>query len=513
MSWRTLLVLGGIGSGKAEYAASLLPAATGQRRVVPESGGDLAALAQHLAEAKPDEVLLVDDLAGWLPAGGRAGAAAPPAPATEPLVAALAACRARVVLVSSEAGLSTPPSAAQQRRRAEWLGAVNQAIAAAVDAVVLVVAGQPAWLKPAAAPTGTVPGAGAAVPAAEPAVRASVTAARAPAQPVPDLANLSRLPSPDEAAKSAAGERLGALGAWSLGALGEVVRFAAGCQGDPDPAPWDTVRVLTLCGVHRGGVAAGPEQAAARGAALREGTDALAQLAAKVGAGIQVVEAPAAAPIEEGPALTGAEVEQALAQGWQLVEQAADEGVDVLVLASIGDGAEAAAAAVTAVLAPSTEPAGLLARVRTAQGIDDQAWMARCAAVRDAVRRARAASRTTTGRPVLAELGGADLAIGAGVLLAAAARRTPVLLDGPVGAAAGLVARNLSATARHWWLLPDAGGHPLVTKVRETLGLTPLLDLRLELGEGAGALAALPVLRTALSLARTLPRPDVAGGR
>jgi NaMN:DMB phosphoribosyltransferase len=178
--------------------------------------------------------------------------------------------------------------------------------------------------------------------------------------------------------------------------------------------------------------------------------------------------------------------------------------VDALVIGAIGDGADTAAAAVTAATAANSEPASLLARVRAMDGtIDDPAWMRRCAAVRDAVHRARSASRTA-GRAVLAELGGADLAIATGVLLGAAARRTPVLLDGPVGAAAGLVARHLSAPARHWWLLPDHGQHPTVVRAGEVLSLTPLLDLRLELGEGATALAALPLLNSALALAGTL---------
>jgi NaMN:DMB phosphoribosyltransferase len=124
--------------------------------------------------------------------------------------------------------------------------------------------------------------------------------------------------------------------------------------------------------------------------------------------------------------------------------------------------------------------------------------------VRDAVRRVRSASRSG-GRAVLAELGGADLATGTGILLGAAARRTPVLLDGPVGTAAGLAARNLAAPARHWWLLPDHGQHPTAVRASEGLGLTPLLDLRLELGEGATALAALPLLTWALAFASSAP--------
>ena len=66
-----------------------------------------------------------------------------------------------------------------------------------------------------------------------------------------------------------------------------------------------------------------------------------------------------------------------------------------------------------------------------------------------------------------------------------ATRQTPVLIDGPVGVAAGLLARDFGAQTRHWLMLPDAGGYPAVTLGAEVLGLTPIVDLRLGLGEGA----------------------------
>jgi nicotinate-nucleotide--dimethylbenzimidazole phosphoribosyltransferase len=455
MAWHTLLVLGGIGSGNTEYAESVVPGPGRVRRI-----SDLAVLA----DAKPDETLLVDGLDGSLD--------------IEALVAAMRECPARLVLVSAE-----PAD--------EALGAVNRAVAGAADAVVLVVAGQPVWLK------GT----------------ATARAADAPAElagPSPDLSNLKGLPTPDEEAKAAATEHLVGLGPVSLGALAAVVSFAAGGQRTVPPAPWRQTRVLVLYGDHAGAAAAGAPGSARRATELRDGTSPLARLAAQAGASVQIVEAAAAAAIEDGPATTDEEVEAALGYGWLLAQQAVDEGIDAIVLGTIGDGADTAAAAVSAVLATGAEPAGLLGRVRAVDGtIDDQAWMRRCAAVRDAVRRARSASRTG-GRAVLAELGGADLAIATGILLGAAARRTPVLLDGPVGTAAGLVARNLAAPARHWWLLPDHGQHPTAVRASETIGLTPLLDLRLELGEGATALAALPLLNWALTFGGTVSGPTAS---
>jgi nicotinate-nucleotide--dimethylbenzimidazole phosphoribosyltransferase len=134
---------------------------------------------------------------------------------------------------------------------------------------------------------------------------------------------------------------------------------------------------------------------------------------------------------------------------------------------------------------------------------DDAAWMVRCAAVRDALHRIRHESRGA--KDILAQIGGADLAVATGALLGAAARRMPVLLDGPVGIAAGLIARDLASQTRHWCLLPVAGSLPLVRQGADVLGLTPVVELGLDLGEGANALATLPLLRAAIGLAGGLP--------
>jgi nicotinate-nucleotide--dimethylbenzimidazole phosphoribosyltransferase len=271
--------------------------------------------------------------------------------------------------------------------------------------------------------------------------------------------------------------------------------------------------VLLLNGDHEGGAAAGtrPGESARRAGQARAGRGALARLAAECGASLQVVDAVTAGPMEHEPALTGEQVESALRYGWRLAEEAAEAGVQLLVLAACGAGTEAAAAAVLAATA-GAEPPAVLGRVVTENGeIDDAAWMRRCAAVRDALHRTRTSPRGA--KEVLAELGGGDVAIATGVLLGATARRIPVMLDGPVGVAAGLVSRDLAGQARHWCLLADHGGDPAVKLAADILGLTPLLDLRLDLGEGANALVALPMLRSVLALAAALPtHPSLGGG-
>ncbi|MGI5214037.1 bifunctional adenosylcobinamide kinase/adenosylcobinamide-phosphate guanylyltransferase [Plantactinospora sp. CA-290183] len=600
--WSRVLVLGGTRSGKSEFAEALVADLPAVRYVATaaigaedaewvarieahkvrrpagwtteEANADPSRLAELISNAEPGETLLVDDLGGWVtilldPAHQPADDVA----TVGELADAVRNCPARLVLVSPEVGLSLVPTTPLGRAFADAIGTTNQALAQVCDTVVLVVAGQPSWLKAdprrGAAPAGsdraehgaegagsaTPPAPAAAVPAqagperqaaaagptpwagllgaatatpAPPEVLQPETTGPATTSPADTTAGTTwaaptmalpmvatglviqpgmDLPMPDEYAGQAALDRLATLdlpGA-GLGNLDRVVGFAAATQGTERPAPWRSVRVLLLHGDHAGGASAGtPDGDSARRAAqARAGAGPLARLAAEAGATLQVVEAPTAAPMEGGPALSTDEVEAALRYGWRLAEEAADVGVRLIVLGACGAGAEAAAAAVLAVTA-GAEPAAVLGRVVTPGGqVDDEAWMRRCAAVRDALQRTRRSARE--GRDVLAELGGGDIAIATGVLLGATARRTPVLLDGPVGVAAGLVSRDFAGQARHWCLLPDHGNHPAVRLAADVLGLTPLVDLRLDLGEGATALATLSLLRSALTLAGALP--------
>ncbi|SCL67984.1 bifunctional adenosylcobinamide kinase/adenosylcobinamide-phosphate guanylyltransferase [Micromonospora peucetia] len=586
--WNTVLVLGGTRSGKSEFAESLVADAPTVRYVATaadapaddaewaarlaahrvrrpetwtteETADDPRRLADVIASAGPNETLLVDDLGGW--ATVLLDPAHQPADDTATiaeLAAAVRACTARLVLVSPEVGLSLVPTTPLGRAFTDALGAANRAVADACDAVVLVVAGQAAWLKPGAPQPATVPvqagptqagptrvspvtavSAGEPVTAPEPSpdvltpgmpppaaanpaggTGADGTAWAAPTLALPVVATGlviqagMELPMPDEYTGPQAIERLATLdvpGA-GLGVLERAVGFAAATQGTVTPAPWAPVRVLLLHGEHLGGAATGtvPGESARRARQARAGRGALARLAADSGAELQVVEAPASAPMETEPALTGEQVEAALRYGWRLAEEAADAGVRLLVLGACGVGTEAAAAAVLVATAGAEAPA-VLSRVITDSGeVDDAAWMRRCAAVRDALHRTRHSPRSA--KDVLAELGGGDIAVATGVLLGATARRLPVMLDGPVGVAAAMVTRDLAGQARHWCLLADHGGHPAVRLGAEVLGLTPLLDLRLDLGEGANALAALPLLRSVLALAAALPAHPSLGG-
>jgi nicotinate-nucleotide--dimethylbenzimidazole phosphoribosyltransferase len=80
-----------------------------------------------------------------------------------------------------------------------------------------------------------------------------------------------------------------------------------------------------------------------------------------------------------------------------------------------------------------------------------------------------------------------------------AVRRTPVLLDGMVVTAAALIAEQLAPGARLWWQAGHLSTEPAHALALAQLGLDPILDLKMRLGEGTGAAVALPVLRAAVA--------------
>jgi nicotinate-nucleotide--dimethylbenzimidazole phosphoribosyltransferase len=96
--------------------------------------------------------------------------------------------------------------------------------------------------------------------------------------------------------------------------------------------------------------------------------------------------------------------------------------------------------------------------------------------------------------------GGADLAALTGFCVQAAVRRTPVLLDGLVVGAAALLADELAKGARDWWLYAQRSPDPAMALVETHLALSPVLDLGVRLGDGTGAMAAVPLLQMAARL-------------
>lgn len=329
--------------------------------------------------------------------------------------------------------------------------------------------------------------------------------------------NLDRLSAdvsrPDESARTQAGERQRRLAkpAGSLGRLEDLSVWLAGAQGACPPRPLERIRVVVFAGDHgiaRAGVSAYPPEATAQMVqACTDGTAAVNILAAVVGATVRLADmavdaetSPAASRhkvrrssgrIDVEDALTREDAEAAFQAGIDIADDEADASADLLVVGDIGIGSTTPAAVIVALLTGS-DAVSVMGR---GSGIDDATWMRKCAAVRDAMHR----SRPHLGDPLqlLASCGGADLAAMAGFLVQAAIRRTPVLLDGVVSGAAALVAQRIAFRATDWWLAGSRSPEPAHTKALDRLNLEPLLDYGLRLGEGTGALLAVPLLRAA----------------
>jgi nicotinate-nucleotide--dimethylbenzimidazole phosphoribosyltransferase len=131
-------------------------------------------------------------------------------------------------------------------------------------------------------------------------------------------------------------------------------------------------------------------------------------------------------------------------------------------------------------------------------GVDDAVLAHKQELIQTAVD--RVGSRPPLG--LLAGLGGADLAASVGFLTEAARRGVPVLLDGLIAVACGLVADTLEPGAAAWFAAGHRSTEPAQGLALDKLGLVPLLDLGMRLGEGSGAVAAVPVVRSAAAVLR-----------
>ena len=304
-------------------------------------------------------------------------------------------------------------------------------------------------------------------------------------------------------------------------------------QGACPPRPLDRVRVVVFAGDHGVARTAGtsaypPEVTAQMVLNFLAGGAAVNVLARHNGATVRVVdmavdadyaELGATVPdevtryrvrrssgsIDREDALTRAECEQALLAGIRIADEEIDAGADLLIPGDMGIGNTTPAAVIVGLLC-AVDPASVVGR---GTGIDDNTWMRKTAAIRDAMRRGRPLKGDMV--DLLAAVGGADIAAMTGFLLSASARRTPVLLDGVVSTAAAVVAHRLAFRAREWWLAGSRSTEPAQHEALDRLDLTPLVDYRLRLGEGTGALAALPLLNAAGATLREMATFDEAG--
>ena len=313
--------------------------------------------------------------------------------------------------------------------------------------------------------------------------------------------------------------------AGSLGRLEELGVWIAACQGNCPPRPLTRARVVVFAGDHgvaAHGVSAYPSEVTRQMVDnILAGGAAVNVLAGVAGATVRVVDVSvdgdtpeivsgqkvrrSSGRIDVEDALSGPECTAALNLGRAVADEEVDGGADLLIAGDMGIGNTTPAAVLVSAIT-GVEPIAVIGR---GTGIDDAAWMRKASVVRDARRRAM----VVLGQPeaLLRTVGGADLAAMVGFLAQAAVRRTPVILDGVVIAAAALLADDLVPGARQWWVAGHRSVEPAHDVALNRLGLRPLIDLEMRLGEGSGAVMALPLVHAAVRILAEMATFDTAG--
>lgn len=345
----------------------------------------------------------------------------------------------------------------------------------------------------------------------------------------PEVAYFPDIAAPDPDAAEAARVRQTALTkpVGALGRLEDLSVWVAACQGACPPRQFERARVVVFAGDHgvaAAGVSAYPaEVTAAMVANIAAGGAAVNVLAEVAGAGVRVADmsVDTAEPLSAAigadrirrssgniaveDALTPDEVVRAVDAGRRIADEEVDSGADLLIAGDMGIGNTTPATTLIAALT-DTEPVAVVGR---GTGIDDAGWARKTAAIRDALYRTKRLSADPIA--LLRICGGADLAAMTGFLAQAAVRRTPVLLDGVVVTAAALAAERLAPGARQWWQAGHRSTEPAHTLALRHLDLEPIVELGMRLGEGSGALVALPVLRAAVAVLASMATFEEAG--
>ena len=333
----------------------------------------------------------------------------------------------------------------------------------------------------------------------------------------------------DAAAVAAARERQEALTkpSGSLGRLEDVsVQLAGIASQCPPPLPEPAVVAVFAAdhGVHAKGVSPWPQEVTAQMVAnfLASGA-AVNAIAAQAGAAVCVVDVgvaanlptaqgllsrkvrPGTADMTEGPAMTLEEARLAVETGIKVAADLVDEGNRCLITGDMGIANTTASATLIAVFTGST-PALVTGR---GTGIDDPTWARKV----EVVRRALDLHRCDPASPLetLAAVGGLEHAALAGFILGGAARRVPVLLDGVIACAAAVAARAFAPQVTDYLIAGHLSTEPGALRALDALGLQPLLDLGMRLGEGSGAVLALPVVAAAARVLRDMATFDSAG--
>ncbi|MBI4603452.1 MAG: nicotinate-nucleotide--dimethylbenzimidazole phosphoribosyltransferase [Planctomycetes bacterium] len=354
--------------------------------------------------------------------------------------------------------------------------------------------------------------------------------------------NLPGIPPIDAAAQDLARARQATLTKppGSLGRLEELSAQLAGIQGTPHPSVARRAVIVMAAdhGVAEEGVSAYPQEVTRQMVAnFLHGGAAINVLARQAGARVTVINigvrgplplagdaleehkpvtgfdrriAAGTANMTREPAMSRGQAEASICVGLEAVGLETSQGLDVLATGDMGIANTTASAAIAAAITgrPVAEVTG------RGTGVEGAAFARKVRTVELALEVNHPDPRD--GIDVLSKVGGLEIGGLVGVILGAAAKRIPVVLDGFISGAAALIACALRPEARAYLIASHRSAEAGHRAVLEYLGLEPLLDLRLRLGEGTGAVLALQLLEAAVRTLRemaTFAEANVTGGQ
>lgn len=314
----------------------------------------------------------------------------------------------------------------------------------------------------------------------------------------------------------------GSLG--RLEVIGTQLAAIAGVCPPPVPEPATIGVFAGDHGVASAGVTPWPSDVTAQMVAnFCAGGAAINVLARHAGASVVVVDVGVATPVP-GPAtglvrhtialgtanlaveaaMTVAQVDAAIAVGARVARDAVAAGARLLATGDMGIGNTTPSAALIAAFTGS--PASSVTGRGT--GVDDAMWRHKVDVVDGALRRI---APTATPVEIVAEVGGLEIAALVGFVLAGAAARVPVVIDGVIAVAAALAAAAIAPDVTGYLIGGHRSSEPGATVGLDHLGLEPVLDLGLRLGEGSGAALAIPLVQAAAKIMREMATFESAG--
>ncbi len=326
---------------------------------------------------------------------------------------------------------------------------------------------------------------------------------------------INNITTHDSAAMAAAQKKLDRLTKpiGSLGRLEEIIVQLSGINGTPEPQA-DKKAIIIMCadnGVVKEGVSSCPKSVTASVTEnFTRGITGINVFSRLTNAELVIVDIGVDADISNsrvinkklrkgtwnmaaGPAMTYEEAQKGILTGIELVKQLKDRGINMLATGEMGIGNTSTSSAIAAVLTgcPVEKVTGI------GSGLSRESYSNKISVIKRAIE----INQPSASDPVdvLAKVGGFDIAGLTGCFLGAAIYRIPIMMDGFISAAAALIAVNICKEAENFILPSHGSAEPGTEMIMKALGMVPMLNLGMRLGEGTGAALGFQLIDAAIA--------------